>query len=63
MAREIAPALVVGNSKAQRTLENFMAQVVDKANRDLDFFEEAGINWIKTSMTVSPEQLTSTEVE
>lgn len=58
---DIAAVLFAENPKTQQLQENYMTLVVDKAARDYNLFVEARLDWIKTSMAVSPEQLTSTK--
>ncbi len=58
---EIARVLFAGNPKAQKLQEDYITLIIDKAARERDAFVEARLDWIKTSMTVSPEQLTSTK--
>ena len=58
---EVARVLFLSHPKAQKLQENLMTLVVDKAARDRVFLDEVKHEWIKTSMTVSPEQLLSTK--
>jgi hypothetical protein len=58
---EIARVLFAGNQKAQKLQEDYVTQVVDKAARDRNVLDEVRLEWTKTSMTVSPEQLPFTE--
>jgi hypothetical protein len=57
--KEIAQVLFAGNPKAQKLQEDLMTLVVDKAARDQVVLDETRLDWIKTSMAVSPEQLPS----
>jgi hypothetical protein len=58
---DIAPVLFADNPKGQKLKHDFETQVVDKAARDRDILVETRLDWIKTSMTVSPEQLPATK--
>jgi hypothetical protein len=60
-SEEIMQILFAGNPNAQKLHNDFTTLVIDKAARDRDFLDEVRLDWIKTSMTVSPEQLPSTK--
>jgi hypothetical protein len=59
--KDIARVLFAGNPKAQKLQEELITLVVDKAVRDQVVLDETRLDWIKTSMTVAPEQLPSTK--
>ena len=53
--------LFAGNPTAQKLQEDLMTLVVDKAAQDQVVLHETRLDWIKTSMSISPEQLPSTK--
>lgn len=60
-SEEISRALVAGKADLQRLYDDFVRLVLGSSDRDQKLLYQARRDWIRTSMSVSPQQLTSTK--
>ena len=54
---DIAQTLIAGNPKAEKLHTTFVTNVRGAAERNQEILNQTRSNWIKTSMSISPEQL------